>query len=400
MHSSTGWLTRVAVRLALPGLVLAITGAGAPPMAAAGSFQAVGSMAEGLYDPVVVTLADGSALVTGGWKYDDNGENAYGTSLAERFDPVTNQFTKLSPMGEAHMSHAAVVLADGRVVLVGGTTGLRDQDTDVLDAEVYDPGTGSFTRTGKMAALRGNPTASLLPDGRVLVAGGWTPLDPAPPSVEFFDPATGQFTAGPNLLVRRYRHSAVTLPDSRVVLLGGARVDTGDVIKAVEIYDPQHASFSPAGSLVEARHTAQATLLSDGRVLIAGGHGANGRLDSVEIYDPGTGKSTVVAHFPKPVGENGLVMLRDGRILSTGGIGGPLPGGEFTPAAPSVGDLLPAWLIMPGTFEIVPAAPMVQPRDIPDTALLGDGRALILGGLGFDANGKFGPLASAEVFVP
>lgn len=400
MVSSTGWLTRGAVRLALCGLAAVGVGAGAPPRAAAGSFQPVGSMAEGLYDPVVVTLADGSALVTGGWKYDANGQNAYGTAVAERFDPKTNQFTKLGPMGEAHMSHAAVALADGRVVLVGGTTGLRDQDAEVLDAEVFDPATGSFTRTGKMAGIRGNPTASMLPDGRVLVAGGWTPLDPAPPSVEFFDPVNGQFTHGPDLIVRRYRHSAVTLPDGRIVLLGGVRVDNNDVIKAVEMYDPQKESFSPAGSLVEARHTAQATLLPDGRILIAGGHGANGRLSSIEIYDPGTGQSTVVAHFPRPVGEDVLVMLRDGRILSAGGIGGPLPGGEFTPAAPNVGDLLPAWLIAPDKSQIVPAGPMVQPRDLAGAALLGDGRALILGGLGFDATGKFGPLASAEVFVP
>src|SRR5207302_859404 len=126
----------------------------------------------------------------------------------------------------------------------------------------------------------------------------------------------------------------------------------------------------------------------------------NGRLDSIEAYDPASSKSTVVAHFPRPVGEQGLVMLRDGRILGAGGIGGPLPGGEFTPAAPNASDLLPAWLIMPGTFDLMSAGPMVQPRDLPGAALLGDGRALLLGGLGFDADGTFGPLASAEVYVP
>src|SRR5258707_491767 len=96
MHSSTGGLGRSMVRPALCGLLLAVIAASTTPMATAGSFQPVGSMTEALYDPVVVTLADGSALVIGGWKH--VGDQTYGTATVQRFDPTTNQFTNVGPM--------------------------------------------------------------------------------------------------------------------------------------------------------------------------------------------------------------------------------------------------------------------------------------------------------------
>jgi hypothetical protein len=157
-------------------------------------------------------LDDGRVLMAGG--SDGSGQDATGfyqatTATAEVYDPSTKSFSRVGDMSSGREDHAAVRLADGRVLITGGHDSGQD---GVLDtAEIFDPSTGTFTRTGRMVSARRHHAAVLLPDGRVAIIGGtddigskrspWPPSDITPssvsPSVEFYDPSTGTFAAGP-----------------------------------------------------------------------------------------------------------------------------------------------------------------------------------------------------------
>ena len=173
----------------------------------------------------------------------------------------------------ARLSQTATLLPDGKVLIAGGccagTAGLAT-------AELYDPSTAKFSPTGAMTAGRYYHTATPLPDGRVLIAGGWG-LD----SAELYNPATGTFSATGSMTATRYYDTATLLPGGKVLVVGGAlSPDSADV------YDPKAGTFSPTGSLIAARSRHTATLLSNGTVLIAGGIGTSGSSAPAELYRP------------------------------------------------------------------------------------------------------------------
>jgi hypothetical protein len=303
------------------------------------------------------------------------------------FDPKTNQFTALPPMtGPRSDAHRAVRLQDGRVLIVGGDDGVNGLRT----AEIFDPSSRTFTVVGSMATTRAKLTTTLLTNGRVLAAGGWSREESGPTqTAELFDPASGQFQAAGSMTVRRYGHSAALLPDGRVAILGGWGPD-GQALRSVEIYDPDTGAFTAQGELVEARAAGMAVLLTpDGRILVAAGRFANasgkvaGVRKSAEIYDPATGQSAITdaltdaRHFPA------AAPLADGTLLVAGGSTGS--------AAISTAEV-----IDPTTGRISPTASMTAARGNPAAAALLDGRILILGGW----NGDGSSLATAEVYVP
>jgi hypothetical protein len=153
-----------------------------------------------------------------------------------------------------------------------------------------------------MTTTRDLYTATLLADGRVLVAGGYDSRHAALASAELYDPATGKFSPTGSLATARTIHTATLLADGRVLIAGGEYNDfyatnelSGPCFASAEIYDPKTGTFSPTGSMATARALHTATLLADGRVLIAGGESDNSMLSgpflaSAEIYDPKTGK--------------------------------------------------------------------------------------------------------------
>jgi hypothetical protein len=214
-------------------------------------------------------------------------------------------------------AHTATLMPDGKVLIAGGFT---DGGSSISGAEVFDPAAGSFSATGNMAATRAGHTATLLPNGKVLIAGGFNGnyLDTA----EIYDPSTRQFSRAGRMTMPRSGHVAVALDVGKVLLAGG--VGTGwTFLKDAEIYDPASNTFTATGSMTTPRESHTATLLKDGRVLITGGH--RGRraaitiYSSTEIYDPSSGTFTAAADLTVKRHKHDAARLVDGRVVITGG---------------------------------------------------------------------------------
>lgn len=242
-------------------------------------FVAAGAMTVPRSGHVAVPLANGTVLIAGGV-----GNNWSFLSSAEVFDPATGRFTPTGAMSVARESHVGLRLQDGRVLIIGGHTGRRAAMVLYTSVEAYDPATGVFRRVGDMQVRRHKHDAILLRDGTVLVTGGTDErdMDGVYDSSEIFDPATGASTLGTPMQRGRYKHNgnSVLLPDGRVLIAGGAA--------QAETYDPRTRTFTLVpGSAPMAGQFSAVAPLSAGRVLITGGYG-NGRgpRDAAWVYLP------------------------------------------------------------------------------------------------------------------
>jgi len=219
-------------------------------------------------------LMDGRVLLVGGF----NTQIGRTQAACEVFDPVAQTFRATGALAQDRFGQAAVRLSDGRVLIVGGSHWFVGQPgAERASAEIYDPQTGRFhTAAGKMAVPRDRPTASLLPDGTVLIAGGQNDAV-GPHQCEIFDPRTEQFTTiATHLTTARMAHSAVALPDGRVLLAGGWCSDIKATTGSVEIYDPAAQSFTTAPALPQSGHDLALLAFPDGQVLAAGGKQVEG----------------------------------------------------------------------------------------------------------------------------
>ncbi len=253
-----------------------------------GKFKPTGSMATTREYHTATQLTDGRVLITGG-----NDAGAHAVASAELYDPKTGTFSPTGSMASARGFHTATPLSDGRVLIVGGySAGWTVDGLFLASAEIYDPKTGTFSPTGSLAAGRGFQTATLLSDGRVLIAGGDDSVGHSLHTAELYDPETGTFSPTGSLRHARTFHAATRLADGSVLLAGGdpSGWSYADAfLDSAEIYDPKTGTFSPTGSLTHRRVFHSATLLADGRVLVAGGTDPT-PLTSAEIYDPKSGE--------------------------------------------------------------------------------------------------------------
>ena len=291
-----------------------------------GRFSPTGSMDSEREGQTATLLGDGEILIAGG------SDLSGSLSTAELYDPKTGTFRSTGEMTTPRQGATATLLADGRVLIVGGYVGGYGSTTWLSSAEVYDPGTGQFRPTGSMTTLRmpASYTATLLQDGRVLVVGGQSDGTATLATAELYDPKTGTFSRTGSMATARGAHTAALLDDGRVLIAGGvntpgvgyvqprlvaneaeaaplprrfAMVSLGGPraaatggpgivgatgpstwLTSAELYDPSTGKFSPTGAMGTERAEATATTLPDGRVLIAGGDSAGGL--SAELYQP------------------------------------------------------------------------------------------------------------------
>jgi len=248
-----------------------------------GTWSATTDMNQGRALHTATLLDDGRVLLAGGGGSDGPG-GAY--AAVELYDPLSGTWTTTGDMLTPRVDHTATLLLDGRVLVAGGGT---DATTYVASAEVYNPVSGAWTAIRDMDAVRSGHTATLLLDGRVLVTGGRQgdrPLD----SAELYDPDSGSWTAAPGMIGARVGHSATLLLDGRVLVTGGWMTIAGDasVSAPPELYDPISGTWTPTGPMIAVRGGNTATLLLDGHVLVVSGGSAD-RPASAELYSPGSG---------------------------------------------------------------------------------------------------------------
>jgi hypothetical protein len=270
---------------------------------ATGSFSGLGlgALTEPLEEAVAAPLPDGRVLIAGG----DSPPNGGFVKGAELFDPATRTFSDagVGSLSNARGAPAAAALPNGDVLIVGGFDG-----RDLLPtAEVFDPKTLRFSSQGigSMSIGRWGPIAAPLPDGKVLVAGGVTRAGISA-SAELFDPSTGQFSSAGLGQMTSPRAFAMAAPllNGDVLIAGGIDSNDGDPIASAELFDPSTGQFSSngVGPLSTGRMQAGAAPLPDGDVLIAGGSGANGELSTAEVFNvsAGTVPSASPAGMPPP----------------------------------------------------------------------------------------------------
>ena len=219
-----------------------------------------------------------------------------------------------SPMLEPRSGHTATLLQDGKVLIAGGMR--RNQDF-YNSAELFDPAAGKFQVTGAMTVARVGHAAILLRSGKVLVLGGWLGHG-CTDSAEIYDPATGKFTTLSRMTAKRGQPSATLLVSGDVLITGGADHDTPGGVESAEIFRAATSKFEPVGPMHAARISHTATVLNDGRVLIVGGRGDTVTA-SAELYDPTTNQFVVTGSLLTARYKHSAGLLLDGRVLIAGG---------------------------------------------------------------------------------
>lgn len=285
----------------------------------------------------------------------------------------------------ARTAHGGAVLADGRVLVVGGSS---SGGTGWTTADLVDPASGAHAPAGTLWTARSQVPVVALADGGAVALGGETDVADRR-SVERWSPAAAAFTRLADLLEPRLGHTATALPGGLVLVAGsdaflGERAGTH---LGAELYDPAGAGTSrpPAGGdPIQVRYGHTATPLADGRVLIVGGWDAwSGAVAvSAELFDPVTETFALAGTLGTPRGGHAAVRLDDGRVLIVGG-------GDW--------DLAPeaeVWLPESGTFA--PAGALAVPRWDLRAVRLATGEVLVVGGT--DALGR--ALGSVETWRP
>jgi galactose oxidase-like protein len=344
-----------------------------PPTAGPATWTSTGDRITAGQPLAATLLLDGRVLVV------DGPDDVHSQSnSAELYDPASGTWaatgTLITPRYDAY---TVTRLADGTVLVAGGSNARTD---DLAAAELYDPATGAWARTGRMNQGRFGHTATLLPNGQVLVTGGVSLYGPA--TAELYDPATGSWAATGHMLKARIAYTATLLLDGRVLVAGGLGDD--NALAAAEIYDPGLGTWTATGRMVNRHADYVSALLPDGKVLLVASNGN-------EVYNPKSGSWTrsgpMAAHN---AGALALTLLADGRVLVVGCCNDPVTV-EGMGAAELFDEATGVWTAIEA---------MTDCGGNP-TAVLPNGSVLVLSGsCTTDADGNDIPARSAELFHP
>jgi Kelch motif/Galactose oxidase, central domain len=329
-------------------------------------------------------LPDGNVLIAGG-----------GTAAAELYHPGSRTWSSTGSMSTARTDATATMLPDGDVLVAGGCCDPTDPSRGLATAELYDPSTGTWSLTGSMNVPRAGDTATLLGNGDVLVAGGACngtaygcdagSFQINLKSAEIYDPSSGMWNLTGSMNSGREFQSATLLPDGFVLVAGGFNGCDDDFctdLRTAELYDPVTGTWLHTSSMSAAREQQTATLLTDGDVLVAGGLTEGGdsgfprTYSSAELYNPVFGTWSETASMNVARAGQTATLLNSGWVLVSGG-------GSAT-----------SEIYEPGPDVWVPTGGLSTVRTDATATLLGSGDVLVAGGAGPGNE----PLATAEVF--
>jgi large repetitive protein len=363
--------------------VLATTAAAATPggLGPPNTFVATAPLGVAQSGQTATLLPDGKVLIAAG-----------GTTNAELYNPATRSFAPAAKMPLAVSDATATLLPNGKVLVAGGVHGFRQ----VTSAELFDPATGTWAATGAMNVARSGQTATLLPDGQVLVAGGGCngsgygcdagSFEAALSSAELYNPATGTWTKTGSMKDGRQDFTATLLKNGQVLATGGFNNCDDDFcsdINTAELYNPATGTWTLTGSMQGAREQQSATLLNNGQVLVAGGLNEGGfccsqfEYSSAELYNPATGTWAPTASMAAKHAGQTATLLPGGWVLVAGG--GTSVAEIYEPG--------PAIWVSPGAMSTA--------RTHQTATLLPNGRVLVAGGDGPDGQ----PVSTAEEFL-
>src|SRR5271169_1868045 len=281
---------------------------------------------------------------------------------------VSVGFVSLSTMA-ARSGHTATLLLDGRVLVAGGTT-----DATPPSAELFIPESSSFAATrGGMVYARSGHCASLLPDGRVLIVGGGDANANLFRTAELFDPVTESFSTTGNLNQARTGASATLLPKGKVLIAGG-QDSGGTLLSSSELYDPISGTFTLTGNMQIPRAQHTATLLSNGKVLLVGSIRETG---SAELFDPASGLFSTTGSLIQSRARHTATLLPNGNVLVLGGTQTMPPGGGGAAPAPVSVDSAEVYDPAKGGFQS--AGKLLTARDSHTATLLANGTVLVAG---------------------
>jgi uncharacterized protein (TIGR03437 family) len=359
------------------------------------SWSSTGNLNQPRFNYTATLLTNGKVLIAGG------SDGAAILNGAELYDPATGTWSATGNLNTPRSGNTATLLANGKVLVAGGLDRTRPPFSSINIAELYDPATGTWSNTGNLNTERASHTATLLPNGKVLVAGGFTnnfEIDLS--SAELYDPATGTWSSTGNLNTPRYGQTAILLPSGKVLVAGGFSkgnpsflnsaelydpviVHThavthwpgGAFLNSAELYDPVTGTWSSTGNL-NSSFADTATLLPNGKVLVVVG-------DHAELYDLATGTWSVTSNLNTPRVGQTATLLPSGKVLVAGGFSYDILQGDIS-----------AELYDPATGMWSVTVNLNTPRYGHTATPLPNGKVLVAGG----DDGSHSILNSAELF--